>query len=164
MTAENDLIELEIAAFMGPHIKRARIVLAALGVLNFVWGWIHYSDVAEAKRFLDAIGSHVAHDADFDRVQRLVTLAYVLVVGWVVGGVADVVLAIVAGKKTIPAFYAAAAIFIALTALEFYVAGANMFLSLTSVLWWLSVIALAMGFTAARKAEQLRARSAPAVA
>jgi hypothetical protein len=31
MTQQEDLVELEIAAFMGPHIKRARIVLAAAG-------------------------------------------------------------------------------------------------------------------------------------
>ena len=45
--AQDNLLELEIGAFMGPHIKRARIVLVIVGVLYAVWGYLNYSDIAQ---------------------------------------------------------------------------------------------------------------------
>ena len=50
---QQDLVELEIAAFQGPHIKRARIVLVAIGLLYVIFGFMSYGDVSRAQDMLD---------------------------------------------------------------------------------------------------------------
>jgi hypothetical protein len=151
----DELVELEIAAFQGPHIKRARIMLFAVGVLNFVLGALSYSDVDQARQMLQRMeADHVYAHSALATAEHVVTLAYVLVVSAIVAGAANVVLAAIAGKKTMLAFYAAMAIFIAFSALQLYISGMVVF---TSLIWWFTAIILGLGFTAARKAERLRA-------
>ena len=70
-------------------------------------------------------------------------------------GIANVGLAVIAGKKTMPAFYAAMAIFALISAVQIYASGGMLF---TNLLWWLTLICLGMGFQAALKAERLRNR------
>ena len=162
MQPTNDLLELEIAAFQGPHIKRARIVLAITGALYVAWGLYHYGDVAKARELLAALGDESSAPG-FARLQHAVTLAYALVIGAMIAGVANMVLAVLAGTKTMPAFYAAAAVFVAFTGLEMYVSSSNL-LMLTDPLWWCLTIALGFGFFAALKAQRMRAeRGVPTI-
>jgi hypothetical protein len=149
----NELMELEIAAFMTPHINRARIVLVAVGLLYAFLGWRAYGDVAEVKKMVDAYGN----DPDMEPLRDAVTKVYAIVVFVMVAGVANIVLAIIAGKKTMLAFNIAMGIFLIHTGLQIWAAGG---LFVTSWLWWVTAICLGMGYTAARKAENLR-RGAP---
>jgi hypothetical protein len=150
----NAHVDLEIAAFMTPHINRARIVLVAVGLLYAFIGWRAYGDVATAKRMLEGYGD----DPDLDKLRSAVTLAYAIVIFVMVAGVANILLAIIAGKKTLLAFNIAAAIFVIFTGLQMYAAGG---LFLTSWVWWVSAISLGMGYAAAKKAERLRAGTPP---
>lgn len=151
--AEDNLVELEIAAFMGPHIKRARIVLAFAGALYCIAGWFDYARVAELRAMVARAAADAPHAPELARAQHIVDLAYVLVVGGIIAGVANIALAAIAGTKTMIAFYAAAAIFAAYSLLQLYVSHG---LLLTNWLWWLTAIVVGMGFEAARKAEKLR--------
>src|SRR5262245_54482156 len=83
------LVELEIGAFMGPHIKRARIVLAVVGVLYLVSGARAYSKVTEAMRLADAYGAR-------PEVKHTLTLVYVALVFVIISGIANIVLAAIA--------------------------------------------------------------------
>ncbi|MBA3465098.1 MAG: hypothetical protein H0T46_34510 [Deltaproteobacteria bacterium] len=150
----NAHVDLEIAAFMTPHINRARIVLVAVGLLYAFLGWRAYGDIVEVKQILDAYGE----DTDYSELRSAVTLAYAIVVYVMVAGVANIILAIIAGKKTLLAFNIAGAIFLIHTALQMWAAGA---LFITSWVWWVTAIALAMGYTAAQKAERLRRGTPP---
>src|SRR5690606_16543909 len=95
--SHEDLIELEIAAFMGPHIKRARIALVLIGAL-YIWSaYRSYDLIAELRTSMKGISRD---DADLGELKRLVDLAYVIVVFTGVSGVANIVLAAIAGKKT----------------------------------------------------------------
>jgi hypothetical protein len=155
MTDRKEQLELEIAAFQGPHIKRARIVLAALGALYFITGWLDYSKVAELRHRVERYGElYGRYGEAFERVESAVTLAYAVVVGAIVAGIANMLLAAIAGKKTMPAFYAAAAIFVSYSLLQLYVSEGVL---LSNVVWWLTAIVLGMGFFAALKAERMRA-------
>jgi len=154
--ADDNLVELEIAAFMGPHIKRARIVLAIAGALYCIAGWMDYSRVAEVRAMLARAGAGMSRTPELARAEHIVNLAYLIVVGGIIAGVANIVLAAIAGTKTMVAFYAAVAIFAAYSLLQLYVSGG---LLLTSWLWWLTAIVVGMGFQAALKAEKLRRRS-----
>ncbi len=148
----NEQIELEIAAFQGPHIKRARIVLAVAGLL-YVWtGYRAYDAVAQARAAV--AGWTGTHDAEFDHIKSIINLAYTTVIAAIVAGLAMFVLAAIAGKKTMVAFYAAVAVFGAYSLIVIYASDG---LVLTSIVWWATAICLTLGFTAARKAEKLRA-------
>src|SRR5436190_16217314 len=94
----NEMTELEIAAFMTPHINRARIVLVAVGILYAVLGYLAYRDVSKLKQMIDAYGS--ANDPDLEPIRDAVTKAYMIVVFVMVAGVANIGLAAIAGKKT----------------------------------------------------------------
>lgn len=152
----NEMTELEIAAFMTPHINRARIVLVGVGILYAVLGYVAYRDVSQLKRMIDAYGG----EAD-DAIKDAVNKAYLIVVFVMGAGVANILLAVIAGKKTMLAFNIAAGIFVIHTGIQMYVAGG---LFLTSWVWWVTAIALGMGYTAAVKAEKLRRGTPPGTA
>lgn len=144
----NEQIELEIAAFQGPHIKRARIVLAVAGLL-YVWtGYRAYDSVSKARAALSGV-----HDTAYADVQHIINLAYIVVLSAIIAGISMFVLAGIAGKKTMVAFYAAVAVFGVHTLILLY---ASQGLVLTDFVWWATAICLTLGFTAARKAEKLR--------
>lgn len=145
----NEQIELEIAAFQGPHIKRARIVLALAGLL-YVWtGYRAYDSVSNARAVLKGVD-----DAMYAQVQHIINLAYAVVMSSIIAGIAMFVLAGIAGKKTMLAFYAAVGVFGVHTLI---LLDASDGLVLTDFVWWATAICLTLGFTAARKAEKLRA-------
>jgi hypothetical protein len=154
----DDLVELEIAAFMGPHIKRARIMLFAVGTIDVVLGGLDYPDIAQAREMMQRLHADPMYaQASFAAADHAVTLASVLVIGAIVAGLANIVLAAIGGKQTTRAMYVAMAIFVAFSALQLYAAGVLLF---TSLLWWFTAIILGLAFTAARKADKLRATSA----
>ncbi len=145
-----ELTELEIAAFMGPHIKRARIALVLIGAL-YIWvAYRSYGDVSRAKEMMDR---YSAGEPAMDELKRLVNLAYIIVIYTGVSGIANIVLSAIAGTKTTFAMYAAMGIFAVHTALQFY---ATEGVILTNWLWWITAIILGMGFQAAYKAQKLR--------
>jgi hypothetical protein len=148
----NAHVDLEIAAFMTPHINRARIVLVLMGALYLYVGYSAYSDVAALREAVDAWAAK-AKDGSVDDLKRAITIAYVAVVFAMVTGAANIVLAAIAGKKTMIAFNIAAGLFVLHTCLQAYASEGAVF---TSLIWWLSAIALGMGYQAARKAETLR--------
>jgi hypothetical protein len=142
-------VDLEIAAFMAPHINRARIMLVVIGVLYLVVGYFSYGDVAQ----IDAmVGQSTGPEAE--ELRSIITLAYVIVGYLLVSGAANVILAMIAGTHTMLAFNIAGAIFLVHTALQIYASGATV---LTSWLFWLTAIVFGLGYTAARKAHALRA-------
>jgi hypothetical protein len=149
-------VDLEIAAFMTPHINRARIVLVAVGLLFIYAGWRDYGPIADAKRAIDA--SQAGDDAALSEMRSLVNAAYAFVIFVFAAGVANIVLAIIAGKKTMFAFNAAAAIFVIYTGFNVYLGGGAFIMSWV---WWGTAICLGMGYTAARKAEHLRRGTPP---
>lgn len=155
-SASQNLIELEIAAFMGPHIKRARIALVLIGGLYLYLTYKSWDAVSYAKKSLEGLSSS---DPGVAAWKSAVNLAYVLVVYTGFAGIANIVLAGVAGVKTTFAMYTAMGIFAVGTALQLYASGGLIF---TSWLWWLSAIVLGMGFQAAYKAQQLRKNRTPA--
>jgi hypothetical protein len=140
---QNEL-ELEIAAFMGPHITRARIFLVLLGGLYLFMGYRAYDEIAALRALTSG---------DEGAFADVVNLLYAAVVFTIVAGAANIFLAVIAGKKTTIAIYAAVAIFAAHTLFQLYLIGAMLF---TSWIWWLTVIILGMGFQAAYKADKLR--------
>lgn len=152
VTPTQSQIELEIAAFQGPHIKRARIVLFCVGVLYIVLGAIDYPKISEARAQLAAWGDQ--RTAAFQRFEHSISILYGVVVFTIIAGIANVFLAAIAGKRTMAAFWAAGAIFVAYSCMQLYLFGLLLF---TSVLWWLAAIVLGLGFGAAQKAEKLRA-------
>lgn len=155
---QDNLVELEIAAFMGPHIQRARIVLVAIGLLYAIFGFMSYRDVAHMQEMLDQWSAN-ATDPRLVEIQHQVTILHFAVVFVISAGIANVGLAIIAGEKTMPAFYAAMGIFALISAVQLYASGGMLF---TNLLWWLTLICLGMGFQAALKAERLRSRPRPA--
>lgn len=155
---QDSLIELEIAAFMGPHIKRARIALVFIGGLYLWLAYRSWDAVAFAKKAMEGVSSS---DPALGSFKSAVNLAYVLVVYTGFAGVANIVLAAIAGTRTTFAMYAAMGIFAVGTALQLY---ASQGLIFTSWLWWLSAIVLGLGFQAAYKAHQLRKNRTPAEA
>ena len=149
-------LELEIAAFMGPHIKRARIALVLIGLLYAYLAYKSYGDVSQAH---DEMKRFSASDPRMSEYEHAVNLIYYLTVFVGVAGVANIVLAVIAGRTPTTSMYAAMAIFVALSCFELYVSGVLLF---TSWLWWLSAIVLGLGFQAAHKAAKLRRERQPA--
>ncbi|HTJ42095.1 MAG TPA: hypothetical protein VL463_08350 [Kofleriaceae bacterium] len=139
-----ELTELEIAAFMGPHIKRARLALVIVGALYALAAGLHYSDISKLHDAVSGRGD--------SEIKSLVDKAYYFVVFTGIAGVANLALAAIAGKKASFAMYAAMAIFAAYTLFELSL-GVAFFLDW---LWWLTAITVGMGFQAAYKADKLR--------
>ena len=153
-----ELTELEIAAFMGPHIKRARIALVLIGVLYAVTAYASFDDVARLRESLRTYGDGGPETAE---ASHLVDMIYYFVVFTGIAGVANIVLAAIAGTKATFAMYAAMAIFVGHTLFQIALGGDGFFLDWK---WWLIAIIVGMGFQAARKADQLRKERAPAQA
>ncbi len=146
-----DLVELEIGAFMGPHIKRARIALVLIGVFYAVSAYLDYGDIA---RLRDALAGYEGrHNTAFDELQSRVSTAYEYIVLTIVVGVANIALAGIGGKKTTLAMYIAMALFVVHSGFTLVLTQG---LLVTSVVWWMIAITLGLGFQAAVKAERLR--------
>lgn len=147
--------ELEIDAFMAPHIKRARIVLACAGVLDAIGAWLASSTINHAQTMLDRAAAQGVHGGDLDRAQAAVSTAHTLVLTFAIGGIVNIVLAAIGNQRRIGPFYAAVAVFALLSLVQLVLTDGGLLVSWT---WWLTAIAVFLGFTAARKAAQLRAR------
>ena len=143
-SSQPDLVELEIAAFMGPHIKRARIALVLVGALYAIGSYLQFDDIAKLR---DLVRGDQGGFAD------AVNLAYYFVVATIVAGVTCVVCAAIGGANPTGAIYVATVVFGLHSMFALYVGGIILFISWT---WWLSAIVLAIGFQAAYKAQQLR--------
>lgn len=145
--------ELEIAAFMAPHINRARIVLVLMGILYVSIGLMAYSDLAPIRKAVEAWSKSNPNDAQLGELRSALSLAYVTIVAAIVIGGANIVLAVIAGKKAMLAFNIALGLFILHTLLQAYATDGVIF---TSFLWWITAIFLGMGYQAALKAHKLR--------
>jgi hypothetical protein len=156
--SQDNLLELEIGAFMGPHIKRARIALVLIGILYAVTAYLSYDDIA---KWHAAMSGASTKDARVAELKHLVDVAYFVVVFTGIAGVANIVLAAIGGTKTTFAMYAAMGIFAVHTAIQLY---ATEGMILTNWLWWITAIVIGMGFQAAYKAQALRKSRAPAEA
>ena len=143
-----DEVMLSVFHVMGPHIQRARIALVIIGVLYAWFAYQTYGDIAVARTRL--------HGSE---LEDAVNVAYYFIVFTGVAGVANIVLAVIAGRATTTAIYAAMGIFVAHSCFQLYLAGVLVF---TSWLWWLAAIVLGMGFQAAHKAHKLRRERARA--
>ncbi len=145
-------LELEIAAFQGPHIKRTRITLVVIGALYTILGVRLYGQLADLQRQIDAMGGAEGE------LKTALNIAWALVIYQIVAGIANVLLgAVVAGKKTMLAFNIALGLFFLHTCLQVYASGGAIF---TNPFWILIAIFIGLGFGAARKAEQMRAQAA----
>ena len=144
-----ELTELEIAAFMGPHIKRARFALVLVGALYAVTAILHYTDIAKLR---DAMRAYSGDSPEIAAAKHLVDTAYYYVVFTGIAGVANIALAVIAGVRASFAMYAAMAIFVAYTLFQLLL-DIPVFLDWV---WWIIAIVVGMGFMAARKADQLR--------
>jgi hypothetical protein len=153
---EKNEVELEIGAFMTPHINRARIMLVVLGVLYVILGYLAYKEIAPWKEAADR-WSRGGRDAEVEQLRSAIQIAYVVVVYVICAGLANILLAAIAGKKTMIAFNIAAVIFVVHTLLQIYATKGTIFFSW---LWWASVIILGMGYQAAFKAYKLRQQAA----
>lgn len=142
--SKEDLLELEIAAFMGPHIKRARIALVLVGIVYAFNAYRSYGDVKHLRELMKGDSGELAH---------MVNMAYYYVIATAVAGVGNIILAAIGGTKTTFAMYIAMGIFAAHSLFGMYIGGVALF---TSWIWWLTAICLGMGFQAAWKADQLR--------
>ncbi len=155
---KNEQVELEIGAFMTPHINRARIMLVVLGVFYVILGYLAYKDIAPWKEAADDWARRgLGTDPEVEKLRSAITIAYVIVVYVMCAGVANIVLAAIAGAKTMLAFNIAAVIFIVHTLLQIYATKGTIFFSW---LWWVSIIVLGMGYQAALKAHKLRKQAA----
>jgi hypothetical protein len=154
-SSQPDLIELEIGAFMGPHIKRARIALVLIGALYAVLAFIDYHDIDKWHQAMKGVSDGDPHMA---ALKHSVDVAYTLVVFTGLAGIANIVLAVLGGKMTTFSIYTAAGIFIAHTLLNLYAFGVIVFLGWD---FWLVGIVLGMGLQAAYKADQLRKSRIP---
>jgi hypothetical protein len=145
MAPQEDLVELEIAAFMGPHIKRARIALALVGVVYAYNAYDSYAAIKHLRELFQGSATDLA---------GRVNMAYYFVIATAVAGLANICLAAIGGMKaTTKTMYIAMGIFAAHSLFGMYVGGVALF---TSWIWWLTAICLGMGVQAAYKATQLR--------
>ena len=148
--SQSELTELEIGAFMGPHIKRARIALVLVGILYAVVAYLNYDDITRVREMLHSMSGS---EPGVAKARHAVDLAYYYVLFTGFAGVASIVLAAIAGTKATFAVYAATAIFAAHTLFQVYLGGVE---ALLSWQFWLIAIIIGMGFQAAWKADQLR--------
>jgi hypothetical protein len=135
--------EVELATY----IKRARAALVLVGIL---YAWTAYSNYDHLRPWRDGSMFEVEPT---DELERLIDLAYFIIVFTGIASGANVVLAAIVGKYTAFAAYAALGIFTVYTALRLYQTDGR---CLSSWLWWVTAIVLGTGFQAAYKANQLR--------
>jgi hypothetical protein len=153
--SQAELTELEIAAFMGPHVQRARIALVLVGVLYAVTAFSHYGDITRLRHAMQSYGGDSPGAAE---ARHLVDTAYYFIVFTGIAGVANIALAAIAGKKATFAMYAAMAIFGAYTLFEISLSVPFF----VDYVWWITAIVVGMGAQAVWKAEKLRKeREAP---
>jgi len=150
MNVHDEETELEIAAFMGPHIQRARIVLFAIGALYLIATYLTYNQVSQLRALEDV------------RLQHLADIALYVTIGYGVAGFATLVLAGIAGTKTTFAIYGATGIFAANLLLNIWANGIAWLIDPGAIVFWLILIALGMGVQAAWKANKLRRERQPA--
>lgn len=153
MARSQEEVELEIDAFMGPHIKRARIVLALAGVLYVIAGYFDYNHVADAKHLIDRAAAAGASGPVFDEARRVVSNANLLVITSIAAGVINIVLSAIGSQKKLAAFYGAVGVFGIISVIQLVLTnGALLF----SWIWWLTAISVGLGAAAAHKASRLR--------
>jgi hypothetical protein len=161
MQSQQSLTELEIDAFMGPHIKRARIALVLIGALYVLHAYLNYGDM---KQWHDAVG-RIPQDQLSEEsllIKNLISQMYYFVVFCGVAGVVNIVLAAIASTRATFAMYIAMGLFAILTAWQIYFGmsvpgnGRGALLFLTDWKWWIIAIVVGMGFEAAWKADKLR--------
>jgi hypothetical protein len=165
MDADREL-QLEIDAFMTPAIRRARILLVAMGVLYLIGGVYNYLHADETRARVEGAAAKLRElgvDLDPD-VQAKVEAARrtVSAITWAAGivalvGLAHFVLAAWAGRRPLAAFYVALGLF-GLRVLTLALALGP--LSLLSVENAIAGIILVFGLVAAQKVERLRASRA----
>lgn len=146
--SQADLTELEIAAFMGPHVKRARFALVLVGIMYALTAYLHYGDIAAAHRAMGAYGD----DPEVAAMRQTIDAAYYFIVFTGIAGVANILLAAIGGKRPTFAMYTAVAIFVAHSLFQLYLGMAPF----ADWVWWISAIVVGMGGEAAWKAEKLR--------
>ncbi len=134
---------VEIAAY----IKRVRTALVLIGIL---YAWTAYGNYDHLRPWRD--GSMFATEPTGE-IKRLIDLAFFLIVFTGIAGIANLVLAAIAGKRTTFAIATAMGIFAVYTALRLYQTDGRY---LSSWLWWVTAMVLGMGLQAAYKANQLR--------
>jgi hypothetical protein len=132
---------------LASYVRRARIALVAIGIL---YAWIAYGNYDHLRPWRD--GSMFANEPTGE-IKRLIDLAYFNVVFTGVAGVANLVLAANAGKRTTFAKGAAIGVFAVYTALRLYQTHGRY---LSTWQWWVTAIVLGIGVQAAYKANQLR--------
>jgi hypothetical protein len=132
---------------LASYVGGARIALVLTGIL---YAWTAYGNLANLRPWRD--GSMFVNEPTGE-LEQLIDLAYFIAVFTGIAGVANVVLAAIAGKRPTLAAHAAMAIFAVYTALRLYQTGGGY---LSTWLWWVSAVVLGMGSRAAYKASQLR--------
>jgi hypothetical protein len=154
--SQHEQTELEIAAFMGPHIKRARIALVLIGLLYLLIAYLNWGDVSRVR---EAIGNVSGGGPEIAKAKHNIDMAYYFLLATAFAGVASIALAPFASVKSTFVMYAAAAIFAAHTLFQVYLGGAASLLSWEFIL---IAIVIGMGLQAAWKADKLRRERAPA--
>jgi hypothetical protein len=129
------------------YVRRARIALVLIGVL---YAWTAYDNYDPLRPWRD--GSMFA-TAPTGELERLIDLAYVIVVHTGIAGIASIVLAAIARTRTTFAACAAMGFFAVYTALRLYQTDARY---LSTWTWWVIAVVLGTGVRAAYKAKQLR--------
>lgn len=149
---EQQALELEIAAFQGPAMKRARIWLAILGAVYFVTGIWDYIQISEVRERLDRLAAF-ASTSERTEAERMVDHVALVVVFTIVAGVLQLGLAWWAKKRPLEAFLAACGLFAVHTAILLSLVGPVVLFSEIRILF---VIVLAFGLFAALKANRMR--------
>jgi hypothetical protein len=162
--SQQSLTELEIDAFMGPHIKRARIALVVIGILYALIAYWNYGDIAKwhdaVRSFSDSPEARAS--PEFAAAKNLINSMYYYVVFCGIAGVVNVILAVIASTRATFTMYIAMGMFAILTAWQIHLGlsvpgeGRGALLFLTDWKWWIVTIVVGMGFQAAWKADSLR--------
>lgn len=147
MTSDKpDLIALDSGATR-LHVTCARIALVLVGIL---YAWTAYSGYDHLRPWRD--GSMFTSEPT-GHLAQVIDLAFFIIVFTGIVSVANIVLAVIADKKPTFAIYAAMGIFAVYTALRIYQTNGRF---LSYWLWWVTAIALGLGFQVTYKANQLR--------
>ena len=141
--SQHEQTELEIAAFMGPHIKRARIALVLIGLLYLLIAYLNWGDVSRVRDTIRALGD--GGGPEIATAKHNIDMAYYFLLATAFAGVASIALAPFASVKS--------------TLFQVYLGGAASLLSWEFIL---IAIVIGMGLQAAWKADKLRRERAPA--
>jgi hypothetical protein len=127
-------------------------------MIGILYAWTAYGNYDHLRPWRD--GTLLAEEPTGE-LAELIDVAYFIIVFTGIAGVANVMLAAIAGKRTTLAMSVAMGIFAVYTALRFYQTSGRYS---PTWLWWMTAIALGMGVQAAYKASQLRKSRQPAKA